>query len=234
MKWNTAISKHEEGALSIRGVSHASLMQEHSFSEAAFLLLSGHLPSSDERAVFDAMLVSSIEHGVEAPSAFSARVSASVGNPLHIATAAGILATGDHHGGAIEAAADYFKKGTSAKEVLDAGAKYPGFGHKLYKDLDPRAQLLLSIAEKHGFAREYVTHARAVETELRELGKPLPLNIDGALAALMLELGLSPRLGKALFVFARMPGIIAHSLEEVENEKPYRRISDTDVTYTGP
>jgi len=234
MKWNTAISTHRDGELSIRGTSLSTLMRERTFSEVAFLLFSERLPDEKESRLFDAMLVACAEHGVEAPSAFSARVSASVGNPLHVAAAAGILATGDYHGGAIEEAAELFSTKTTVADVLASGKRFPGFGHKLYKDVDPRAELLFTLAEELGLSGDYVAHAKSIRDELaRTSGKTLPINIDGALAALLLELKLTPRLGKVLFAFARMPGMIAHILEEVQNEKPYRRLESEDVTYTG-
>ncbi|MEK7602522.1 MAG: citryl-CoA lyase [Patescibacteria group bacterium] len=234
MKWNTAISTTKEGQLVVRGISLSELVRDHSFSEVSFLLLSGRLPSDTEQKLFDMMLVSMSEHGVQAPSAFSARVSASVGNPLHVAIAAGILATGDHHGGAIEAAAQYFQAKTSVEKVLAERSRFPGYGHKVYKDADPRAQQLLQAATELGIAGVHVEQARLIEKELAvATGKHLPLNIDGAIAALMLELGLDPHLGKPLFAFGRMPGMMAHALEEIQNEKPYRRLDDEDITYTG-
>ena len=235
MKWNTSISQAQGDDRSIRGVSLSELIQKNTFTEAVFLLLSGKLPTDSERRVFDAMLTSACEHGVEAPSAFVPRVSASVGNPLHVAVAAGILSIGDFHGGAVESAAQLFKNRTSAKEVIESGERFPGFGHKVYKDVDPRAELILSVAQSEGIAVEEIEHARAIGKELALLtGKSLPLNIDGAFAALMLGLSLPPTMGKALFAFARMPGMIAHAYEESVNEKPYRRFEDTDVTYSGP
>lgn len=235
MTWNTAISTSKDGELFVRGTALSTLIKERTFSEVAFLLLAGRLPTERECRLFDAMLVAAAEHGVAAPSAYAARVSASTGNPLHIAAAAGILSIGDHHGGAVEEAARLFANRTSAQEVIASGKRFPGFGHKVYTEVDPRAELLCALADDLSLAGEHVAHARKIHAELQqETGKTLPLNIDGALAALMLELSLDYRLGKALFAFARMPGMLAHALEEVQNEKPYRRLSDTDITYTGP
>lgn len=234
MKWNTHISTDKDGERVIRGEALSSLVKDHTFTEAIFLLLAERLPNSHERRVFDAMLVAGCEHGVEVPSAFSARVSASVGNPLHVAVAAGILSTGDFHGGAIEEAALFFEKKIPVSDVLAKGKRFPGFGHKVYKDADPRAELLFEIAKEEGIGIEEIAYARSIETDLEaQSGKHFPINIDGALAALMLGLGLPPALGKPLFVLSRLPGMIAHAHEEQVNEKPYRRFGADDVTYTG-
>jgi citryl-CoA lyase len=157
---------------------------------------------------------------------------------MNAALAAGILATGDHHGGAIEELAKLLSTKRTGEEIVESllrdKARVPGFGHKIYKDKDPRAELLLKTATTLGIAGTYIEEVQAMQEALRTHGKELPINIDGALAALMCGLGLDYRLGKGLFAFARMPGMIAHAAEEMQNEKPYRRFDDTDVEYTGP
>ena len=238
MRWNTAISTRKDGEIYVRGQALADLMQKYTFPEAAFLLLGNRLPNKNELTLFNMLLVSCIEHGVEAPSAFSARVSASVGNPMNAAIAAGILSTGDWHGGAIEQAAKYIQSKESAADIvgktLKEGGQLSGFGHKVYKDKDPRAEMLLEYAEKLGVGDMEIKKARALGAELKkQSGKSLALNIDMAIAAVTSAFGFDWRLGKALFVFARMPGIIAHAHEEMVNEKPYRRIDESDVNYTG-
>jgi len=239
MKWRTSISTRKNGELYVRGHALSDLMRNDSFSASAFLVLSGRKPTKNEQALFDMILVSCIEHGVEAPSAFSARVSASVGNPMNAALAAGLLATGDWHGGAIEEAARLLASEKSPEEIVgevcNSGKRLAGFGHKIYKDSDPRAEALFLRAEELGFSGVSIKKARTLGTELeKQTGKKLPLNIDMAIAALMCEMKLDWRLGKAIFAFARMPGMIAHAHEEMVNEKPYRRLDETDVEYTGP
>ncbi len=239
MKWNTAISTRANDELFIRGIAHAKLLQEHTFTEVAFFLFSGHLPRVPEQKLFDMLLTACIEHGIEAPSDFVPRVSASVGNPLNIAVAAGLLTIGDWHGGAAEELAKLLYSDTSSndivKNILSQKKRVPGFGHAVYKDQDPRAQALLQKAAELGLAGPYIQKVQELELELEaQSGKHLPFNIDGALAACMCELGLDWRLGRALFAFARMPGMMAHALEEVTREKPYRRLDPKDVMYDGP
>ncbi len=80
-----------------------------------------------------------------------------------------------------------------------------------------------------------VSRAREIESELfHQTGKVLPLNVDGAVAAIMSELGFDWRLGKSFFILGRLPGIIAHIEEESKNETPYRRLDSEDVEYVGP
>ena len=239
MKWKTAISTHKDGELYARGMALSELIERRSFSEAIFLMLSGRMSAGPEKEIFDAMLVSMIEHGVTVPSAFVPRVSISVGNSMNAALAAGALATGDWHGGAIEKAAQMLQSEKSAKEIvaeaLARKERLSGYGHKAYKDIDPRAEQLLAKAKSVGLSGgAFIEKVLAIREELKSVGKELPLNIDGAIAALMCELGLDWRLGKALFVLGRMPGMIAHAHEEMVREKPYRRLEDDEVEYDGP
>lgn len=239
MKWNTAISTKKDGELYVRGHALSTLMSERSYSEVAFLVLGGRLPTSEEKTLFDMLLVSIIEHGAEAPSGFAPRVSASVGNPMNAVVAAGFLATGEYHGGAIEKAARYLISDMSAKELvanaLKNGERLSGFGHKIYKDKDPRAEALLERAGKLGIAKKETEKARALGAELlAQSGKQLALNIDMAIATLTTAFGFDPRVGMGLFGFARTPSMMAHAVEELQNEKPYRRFDEDDITYTGP
>ncbi len=235
MKWTTAISTDEGGEHLIWGEKLSALMQEKTFTESTFLLLTKRLPTQKELKMFDMLLISSIEHGIAAPSIFSARVSASVGNPLNATLAAGLLATGQWHGGAVEKCAYYLQSDTTAEDIVTRALaqkeRLPGFGHKVYKDKDPRAEELLEAATKLGIAGTHTQKVRAM-TEALQAHKPLALNIDGAMAAILSDMGFSWRIVNGCFLLGRLVGMMAHIDEELTNEKPYRRLDDTDITYT--
>ena len=239
MKWRTGISRYKDGKLYVRGLSLEELIQKHTFVEVIFLLLKGNLPNEKEAKIFDAILVASAEHGVEAPSAFVARTAASTGNPFNVALAAGILTIGEWHGGAVERAAEMLQSDKSPEEivagVLEKKGKLPGYGHKIYKDKDPRTETIFAKAKELGLSQTNIQKAIAIQREFeKQSGKKLPINIDGAIAVIISELGFDWRLGKAIFILGRLPGMIAHVHEEIVNEKPYRRLDENDVEYTGP
>ena len=97
------------------------------------------------------------------------------------------------------------------KEVLDEGKRLPGMGHRVYKDLDPRAQLIMKTAVDNGIGEEYVKIVNSLRDELeKQSGKSLPVNIDGAIAAVFCGMGLEPKDGIAVFIIARAPGLCAH------------------------
>ena len=94
---------------------------------------------------------------------------------------------------------------------------------------------LFGLAEEAGVSGRYLAAAQALEEALkREVGKDLPINIDGAMATILAEVGYPPGLSNALFMVARITGILAHAQEEQAQMPPMRRISPVDHGYSGP
>lgn len=230
MKFKTDISKSEGGQHKIRGYDVIDLMRDHTFTDVLFLLWRGDLPKENEVKLLESVMVASMEHGVSSPSAFVPRVSASVGNPMHVALATGALSIGERHGGAAESCAVLLASDKEAADIVAENKIIAGFGHKIYKEEDPRAALLYSKAKELGFTCEYFNKAYDIERELLDKkGKKLPLNIDGAMAACMLEMGFDPRLGKAMFIIPRLIGSASHVLEEYEQSNSYHRLEEDDI-----
>ncbi|MGQ9600562.1 MAG: citrate/2-methylcitrate synthase, partial [Anaerolineae bacterium] len=151
--WKTAITKIEPNKVAVRGYRIDELMGRISFGEMVYLVLKGELPTPAVGRLMDALLVSSVDHGVTPPSALAARTIASGGAPLTTAIAGGIMTINRHHGGAIEdcmkilleAVASKREKGldaqTAAREKMaEFRAKkirVPGYGNRIHTD-DPR------------------------------------------------------------------------------------------------
>lgn len=248
--YRTSITTHADGKIYVYGYDLLKLAGQKSFTAAIYLILRGEMPDKSSEKMLDAMLTIAIDHGVEPASVVAARNVYSGGSPVQAAVAAGILAFGEYHGGAIEAAMEIFNKycppaGPGVKKLMDdftkSGARISGFGHRLYTS-DPRTQRLLEIAKELGFLGKYVKFALSVEGELSKgapltnpaQGKKLPLNIDGIFAAILCEMGFNPKSGKGFFIIARTPGLVAHVVEEALREKPVRRLGASEVEYDGP
>lgn len=228
MKWRTSISNDKDGEHYVRGEKLDALIESSTFTESIFLILQGKKPSEAEREMLDAILVACIDHGVGVPSSFLPRVVASTGNSINTALAAGVLGVGDYHGGAGE----NVMKMLQTNEIPE---RVPGLGHKTYKTEDPRAEALFKKAEKLGIAETHVAKMREIKKEFEAAhpGKQLPINVDGAIGAILSGMGFDWRMGKALFILGRMPSMIANAVEESINEKPFRRFEDGDIEYTG-
>lgn len=229
--WKTSISSSGENA-EIRGESLENVM-DMDFSDAIFLILKGEKPEKKEVEMFNTILSSCIDHGVGNPSTVSARTVQSGGNDMNTSVAAGISALGDKHGGAIEECMELLQSQASAKEIvrekLENGEKIPGLGHKVYKDKDPRSQKMLEKAENLGLKGEFTEKMLEIQEIFGEEKVDLVLNVDGAIAGVMSDLGFEPELGKGFFIIARTPGLVAHVREEMD-EKDFRR---ENGEYTG-
>jgi len=240
MKWNTKISKASDESMRIRGYEISKLVGKVSFTDMICLLLKGELPKKGECEVLDAVFVSAAEHGINVPSITAARIVQSAGNPINTSVAAGVLAIGDYHGGAVEQAARLFQENVGSKasdvvkERLARKERLGGFGHKQY-DQDPRVAPLFALAEKHKLAGRHIKFAKEVDKELcAQSKKTLHLNIDGAIAAIISDLGFPWQSGRAFFIIPRTAGIAAHVVEERMSGEVYRREDDSNVSYSGP
>src|SRR5579864_6353967 len=231
-RWQSALTSIAANQILIRGYALDEMMGRLGFAEAVYLLLMGELPTPAIGRMLNAVLVSSIDHGVTPPSTLAARNVATTGAPLKDCVAAGILAFGPHHGGDIESCMRFLdggltmmRAGRTEKQAADAiveecvasHTEPPGFGHRFHTR-DPRAARLFQMALELELEGEHVRMLRATEGVLDArkdaIGRHLPVNVDGAIAAICADLGFAYELGNAIFLISRLPGLIAHSHEE--------------------
>ena len=236
-KWKTSISGIVDGEVQIHGYKVTELIDKVNFTDAIYLELKGELPTDKQRAMLDSILISTIDNGMGPPSVTNARNSASSGNPMQAAVAAGVLGIGESHGGAIEECARLLQSGLASdklvEKVIGSGDRIAGFGHKVYTE-DPRAKQIFEKAKSLGFFGEHCGLALEVEKILQEKkGKKIPINVDGAIAAVISDMGFDYRLGKGFFIIGRVVGLVAHIFEEYVREKPFRRIPAEEIEYDG-
>jgi citrate synthase len=246
--WRTSIVSLSGDNIWIRGYSISDLMQKQTFAGTIFLLHQGRLPTEGESRLLDAILIGASDHGPGAPSAAAARLACS-GNRAGVssAIAAGVLAMGDEHAGAGQACMELIGRTLSmvkaesisieeaaARAVQEARAqntRLPGLGHRTHS-VDPRKEALFSMAREYGVAGDGVAFMLALEHAASRAIKPLPLNIDGVLAAILYDLGFHPLFGKMVFVIGRVAGLTAEIAEELSREKAMR--IHIPVVYDGP
>ncbi len=247
--WKTSITEIKPNEVRLRGYRIDELMGSISFAEAVYLALKGELPSADVARMMNAILVSSIDHGASPPSALAARTVASTGAPLNAAVAAGILSINRHHGGAIEDCMKVLQTGINrvdqsgetieniaadlVAEFKASGKRIAGLGHRIHTG-DPRTAKLFKLAQELGIAADGIQMINAIQLSLKEAGKALPINVDGAIAAVLVDLDIPSQLANAMFFIARVPGLILQAHEEQTRERPMRRIHPTEISYDGP
>ena len=249
MKWTTKITKVEPNHLITRGYRQEDLIGNVPFSHVVYLLLKAELPTKEQGKMMDAILTACIDHGVTPPTAMASRIVASGGVPLPTAVAAGVLSIGDAHGGAIEKGAKFFQDGIArmknenktideiakilVKESLEQKKRILGFGHRVHTS-DPRTKRLFSLADDLKISGNHIALSKSIEKELKlQTGKKLPINIDGAIAAISSDMNFDWRLGKAFFLLGRVAGLTAHVYEEQTEQKPMREIFTCDCEYGG-
>jgi citrate synthase len=249
LPWQTGITHIAPNEIRIRGYPLTELMGRVSFAEAVYLLFRGDLPTAEQASLLEAILLSVIDHGVTPPSTQSARSVACTGAPLVSAVAAGMLAISEYHGGAVEVAMELFydtarrwEMGEELKDIVTtvlseygaAERRLPGCGHRIHTD-DPRTRRLLDLARELGLGRRFVAIAEAYARALAQTtSKHLPLNVDGAIAALLCELGFPTEVASLVFVIGRVPGLAAHVYEERTRQRPMRAINFNQAEYDGP
>jgi citrate synthase len=248
--WRTALTRIEPNKILVRGYPLDEMMGRLTFGEAIYLLLMGEVPSPSIASLMEAVLVSFIDHGATPPSTLAARNTATTGASLRACVAAGLLGFGRYHGGDIESCMHFLDAGLArvrqgatyqqaAEAIVDEALKseegVPGFGHRFHTR-DPRAARLFQMALELEMEGEHIQMIRAVEMVIaaRSVGTPLPVNIDGAIAAVCGDIGIPPAVANALFIISRVPGIAAQAREEYERYPPMRQIDPKDHMYDGP
>lgn len=253
--WRTGITLIEPNRILIRGYRIDELMGRTSFAEAVYLLLTGELPSHAVGRLMDALLVSSIDHGATPPSTLAACNVATTGAPIRASAAAGVLAFGSPlgGGGAIRECLAFLNEGLgligewvsaddAARRLVDqalaAGRTPPGFGHRFHTR-DPRATRLLQLALELELDGDHVQFIQSVDRVLAErredkADKPAHINEEGAVAAVCGDIGLDADQAGALFMISRLPGLVAHALEERQRQPAMRFIDPSGHVYDGP
>ncbi|RMH14680.1 MAG: citryl-CoA lyase [Planctomycetota bacterium] len=248
-KWPTAITDIEPNRVAVRGYDIAELMGQVSFGSAVYLILMAELPSEPVGRLMDAILVSSIDHGATPPSVLAARTVASTGASLSQSVSGGLTCINRWHGGAIEdcarqlgqiierAGGQRSRLDKAAAEVLaemkSRGQRMSGFGHRVHT-ADPRTARLFELAQQAGAAGLHVEAARAVERAFDAMGKELPINVDGAIGAILGDLKFPYEVMNGVFMIARTPGLVAHVVEEQTRMKPMRKVIAGQHVYDGP
>ncbi len=191
-------------------------------------MIFGEIPDPQDAKLIDKDFVLHAEHGLNA-SSFGARVSASTQADLHCAITTGIsVLKGPSHGGAAESvmsmsleigsednAAEY------VKNTLDGGGRIMGFGHRVYKAIDPRSlhlqDDLKALGERKGEPKWYSILQKVLEVMQPYSRRGICQNVDFFSGAMYYLLGIPEDLFISIFAVGRIPGWTAQVVEQFEN-----------------
>lgn len=230
----TSICSSDAESIHIRGKNLCEeLIGKVDFTSYFWFLVTGQQPSAVQRDFADAMLVALAEHGL-VPSVVAARMTyAAAPEAFQGAVAAGLLGCGSVVLGSAEVAGrflnDIVQSARQGDGDINAAARarivdlraarkaVPGFGHPQHQGGDPRANLLLAMAAERGVDGPYLQALRAVQDALPDvIGRALPININGAIPSILLDIGFPLQSLKAIGLLARTAGLIGHLTEEAE------------------
>lgn len=249
---STAIAFVDTQGVSVHGKNLSrELIGKIGFTEYFLFLLTGRQPDSNLAAVTNACLVAIAEHGL-VPSIQAARMTlAAAPDALQGAVAAGVLGCGSVILGASETAGLMLREvlaGRGEQSLADsadavvgalrsARKPLPGFGHPTHKEGDPRAHRLLEIARELGVAGAHVAALEAVAAVVpRHFSRSLPLNVSGAIPAVLLDAGYPAGALKGVPLLARVASLIAHLQEEARQPIGFALADAAEhaIAYNGP
>lgn len=249
--WRTAISRAGDGTIIVRGYPIDEIIEHLSFTEMTYLMLRGELPTAQQAAGLDLALRASVDQQFISAAVPPARYVASAAPEAPVAAiASGVLAFGSVTGSPQECAEmvldalvamrdDSLSREATAAKVVDAyegeSKRIPGLGHPMHKTEEPRVTALRTAAGKLGLWGDAATMLEAVESEFAARRRHVPINLAGAMACLLVELGFRPLEMSGLAVMGYLPSLIAHTVEEITEGVPLRIIPDAlGAEYVGP
>jgi citrate synthase len=234
--WRTRITSLDEHGTRLHGYDLLELAAAYDFVSISFLTWTGRLPSVAERRMLDLLMGCLVVHGI-APTGAIARGLARSGVPTQVGVAGALLSIGDVHGGAGERLGRQFDElepvwpagpgevERAAAEVIKAfegrGERVPGLGHAAHPEGDPRSVLILGRARELGVAGFHCAVMSEIEEQLaRAKGRPIPCNVDGAMTAVLCDLGIDWRYSRVLIMTSRAAGLGAQVIEEELHPTP--------------
>ncbi len=245
----TSIATATPDSVTVRGKDLINeLVGRLSYTEMLYFLITDREPDRAQTRVLDACLVMLMEHGFT-PGALVARLVAdALPGEIQVAIGSGLMTIGSIFAGSMEGCAALLAAGVDSPDpdawcrdaVADfrgRGQPVPGFGHRFHVPDDPRTPRLLAIAEKEGLATRYVALLRklalAVDTAA---GRHVTLNATGAIAALLLEIGLPADICRAIAVVSRSGGLVGHIVEERRTHSARRiaKLAAEHIPYCDP
>jgi citrate synthase len=206
------------------------LLGKVNLGEMAFLELTGQLPTPQQSIVFNAMLVTLVEHGLTPQSIATRLVYLAAPEALQAAVAAGLCGVGSVFAGGSEGTAKMLQQALPqdpqadlaevARRVVTGfkskGEVIPGLGHTKHKPIDPRTPCLFEIAAANQLRGRYVVLLEHIGLEAERVhNRSLPINATGAIGALCCELGFDWRLARGIAVIGREIGLVGHLAEEI-------------------
>jgi citrate synthase len=243
----TSISYADRENIRWRGYDlMTEILGKQDFAETMYLLITGRLPENWEKKIFDACLITLMEHGLTPHAIVTRLVADSNPEQIQVAIASGLMCVGDVFAGTMEGCGLLLLEGLDrsdreawcrsvAEDHKQRKRALPGFGHPLHKPDDPRSKRLFEIAEEAGAKGDVIALLKQLGGVVDDVyGRHLTINATGALAALLLEIGIEPYIMRGVAVTSRAAGLTAHIAEEHKSRSGRKiwNLVENEFSYT--
>ena len=229
----TRLGKADPDRILVRGHDLTrDLLGSTTYAQMVALILLGRRPTAAEARMLDALLIVLVEHGLVKPVVAARFVYSNAPESLQAAVAAALLGAGSRHLGSSEWAARWLQEALPAgapAEAVEAaavrvveehatrGARIAGIGHRTHAGGDPRAERLFEIARETGtYGPSCALLERVSALASEGVGRPLPVNVTGAIAAIASDMGFRWQITRAFALIGRVLGALGHIQEEMD------------------
>ncbi|WP_306767029.1 citryl-CoA lyase [Rhizobium leguminosarum] len=247
--WVTGVSEIAAEEIYIRGYPMSDLVGVIPFPGIAYLLVRGELPTPGQARMMDVLFSSILDYGLQKSGTVAARAVVSVNPAMTAGLGAAVLAAGEYALSPEDTGrfiSDTFAKWKATGKPMEQAAsdlvselraakrRVPGFGHQVFRYVDPRSEKLKKIAKEQGVWGEANEWYEAVHRAFQVASnKPdLVLNDVGMLASIMVQMGFTPAEMCGLAIISTMPGLVAHISEELQSGVRNRLVPVSHTEYT--
>jgi citrate synthase len=230
----TSIATSDPTSITVRGLNLCDdIIGKWDFTSYFWFLVTGQQPTEKQLFFANVVLCAIAEHGLVPSVVVSRMTIAAAPEAFHGAVAAGLLGCGSVVLGSAEVAGQFYARmvktaadtsqtpAATALEGLRAlraeKKAIPGFGHPEHSQGDPRAIRMLGLAREHGIEGAHIAMLYTIRDVVPDvINRPLPINVNGAIPAIMLDIGFPLAALKGISLLARTASIIGHLQEESE------------------
>jgi citrate synthase len=246
--WTSAVSDIAPEDVYVRGYPLRALIGTLPFSAITVLVIRGKLPTPGEARMMDVILSSILDYALHKSGTVAARCVVSVNPQMTAGLGAAVLAAGEHALSPEDTGrfiTESYKAWKASGESMEAFAtrlverlraerkRVPGFGHQVFRGIDPRAQRLRDEAVAGGVWNEIGDLYEAIHRAFKvAANKPdIVINDVGMMACILADMGYTPEEMAGIAIMSTIPGVIAHISEELNSGVRNRIVPDSTAEY---
>ncbi len=228
----------------------ADIVGKLTYTETLYFIVTGLQPRAGQTRCLDACLTVLMDHGITPNALVSRLVANAMPDDIQVSMAAGLMMVGSRFAGTMAGAGRLVDEGLAAggdarvwaaakvAEFRAAKRFVPGLGHSYYHPEDPRAARVFAVAAEAGEAAQQIAMMTVIGEEAnKSFGRILPINVTGAIGAVLCGIGFPVAAMRGVAVISRAAGLVAHICEEQQTAKVGEAVTsfvNTEIDYRDP